>query len=36
MVGLVDPWWLGEGVEGAVDRHVAMTGATRHLVILTS
>ncbi|WP_412747311.1 RNA polymerase recycling motor ATPase HelR [Krasilnikovia sp. MM14-A1004] len=36
LVVLVDPERFGEGVEGAVDRYVAMTRATRQLVILTS
>ncbi|MEU6173103.1 RNA polymerase recycling motor ATPase HelR [Streptantibioticus parmotrematis] len=36
LVVLVDPREFGEGVEGAVDRYVAMTRATRQLVILTS
>ncbi|WP_046734736.1 RNA polymerase recycling motor ATPase HelR [Streptomyces humi] len=36
LVVLVDPAEFGEGVEGAVDRYVAMTRATRQLVILTS
>ncbi|MEU2777597.1 RNA polymerase recycling motor ATPase HelR [Streptomyces sp. NPDC007162] len=36
LVVLVDPEEFGEGVEGAVDRYVAMTRATRQLVILTS
>ncbi|MEU5402098.1 RNA polymerase recycling motor ATPase HelR [Streptomyces sp. NPDC005963] len=35
LVVLVDPDAFGEGVEGAVDRYVAMTRATRQLVILT-
>ncbi|MEU8271057.1 RNA polymerase recycling motor ATPase HelR [Sphaerisporangium sp. NPDC049002] len=33
---LVDPETFGRGVEGAVDRYVAMTRATHRLVILTS
>ena len=33
---LVDPESFGEGIEGAVDRYVAMTRATRRLVILTT
>ena len=33
---LVDPEAFGEGIEGAVDRYVAMTRATRQLVILTT
>lgn len=36
LVVLIDPEDFGEGVEGAVDRYVAMTRATRQLVILTS
>ncbi|MFD3328232.1 RNA polymerase recycling motor ATPase HelR [Streptomyces sp. NPDC058701] len=36
LVVLVDPGAFGEGVEGAVDRYVAMTRATRQLVVLTS
>ncbi|MFI0816138.1 RNA polymerase recycling motor ATPase HelR [Streptomyces sp. NPDC021098] len=36
LVVLVDPEKFGEGIEGAVDRYVAMTRATRQLVILTS
>ncbi|MEV7009301.1 RNA polymerase recycling motor ATPase HelR [Streptosporangium sp. NPDC051022] len=36
LVVLVDPEAFGTGVEGAVDRYVAMTRATRRLVILTS
>ncbi|MEU0949310.1 RNA polymerase recycling motor ATPase HelR [Streptomyces canus] len=36
LVILVDPQNFGEGVEGAVDRYVAMTRATQRLVILTS
>ncbi|MGO4633422.1 RNA polymerase recycling motor ATPase HelR [Streptomyces sp. 2RAF24] len=36
LVVLVDPDAFGEGVEGAVDRYVAMTRATRQLVVLTS
>jgi superfamily I DNA/RNA helicase len=35
LVVLVDPDGLGEGVEGAVDRYVAMTRATQQLVVLT-
>ncbi|MFI6290812.1 RNA polymerase recycling motor ATPase HelR [Nonomuraea sp. NPDC050790] len=35
LVVLVDPDRFGEGIEGAVDRYVAMTRATRQLVILT-
>ncbi|GAA0348261.1 hypothetical protein GCM10010319_26040 [Streptomyces blastmyceticus] len=36
LVVLVDPEEFGKGVEGSVDRYVAMTRATRQLVILTS
>jgi hypothetical protein len=36
LVVLVDPEEFGEGAEGAVDRYVAMTRATRQLVVLTS
>ncbi|RSS61720.1 RNA polymerase recycling motor ATPase HelR [Streptomyces sp. WAC06614] len=36
LVVLVDPEAFGEGVPGAVDRYVAMTRATRQLVILRS
>ncbi|WP_423791108.1 RNA polymerase recycling motor ATPase HelR [Micromonospora cathayae] len=36
LVVLVDPAAFGAGVQGAVDRYVAMTRATRHLVVLTS
>ncbi|MGW8552215.1 RNA polymerase recycling motor ATPase HelR [Streptomyces tubercidicus] len=36
LVVLVDPEEFGEGIAGAVDRYVAMTRATRQLVILTS
>ncbi|MFI6052702.1 RNA polymerase recycling motor ATPase HelR [Streptomyces violascens] len=36
LVVLVDPAEFGEGIEGAVDRYVAMTRATQQLVILTS
>jgi len=36
LVVLVDPEEFGEGIEGAVDRYVAMTRATQQLVILTS
>lgn len=34
LVVLVDPEAFGEGIEGAVDRYVAMTRATRQLVVL--
>jgi len=36
LVVLVDPEAFGNGIEGAVDRYVAMTRATQQLVILTS
>ncbi|MFI9051557.1 RNA polymerase recycling motor ATPase HelR [Streptomyces sp. NPDC053427] len=36
LVVLVDPEAFGNGIEGAVDRYVAMTRATRQLVVLTS
>lgn len=36
LVVLVDPEKFGDGIEGAVDRYVAMTRATQRLVILTS
>jgi superfamily I DNA/RNA helicase len=36
LVVLIDPDAFGTGVEGAVDRYVAMTRATRQLVILAS
>jgi superfamily I DNA/RNA helicase len=36
LVVLIDPEAFGAGVEGAVDRYVAMTRATQQLVILTS
>jgi hypothetical protein len=36
LVVLVDPAAFGKGIEGAVDRYVAMTRATQQLVILTS
>ncbi|WP_330348038.1 RNA polymerase recycling motor ATPase HelR [Streptomyces sp. NBC_00582] len=35
LVVLVEPETFGTGVEGAVDRYVAMTRATRQLVVLT-
>ncbi len=35
LVILIDPAALGTGIEGAVDRYVAMTRATQQLVILT-
>ena len=36
LVVLIDPEAFGEGIEGAVDRYVAMTRTTQQLVILTS
>ncbi len=36
LVVLIDPEGFGDGIEGAVDRYVAMTRATQRLVILTS
>jgi superfamily I DNA/RNA helicase len=36
LVVLVDPAAFGEGIEGAVDRYVAMTRATQRLMVLTS
>ncbi|HLN79012.1 MAG TPA: RNA polymerase recycling motor ATPase HelR [Nocardioidaceae bacterium] len=36
LVLLIDAQGLGTGIEGAVDRYVAMTRATQQLVILTS
>jgi hypothetical protein len=36
LVVLIDPQTFGTGIEGAVDRYVAMTRATQQLVILTS
>jgi hypothetical protein len=36
LVVLIDPGAFGQGIEGAVDRYVAMTRATQQLVILTS
>jgi superfamily I DNA/RNA helicase len=36
LVVLVDPEAFGAGIEGAVDRYVAMTRATQQLVILTT
>ncbi|HEY6296135.1 MAG TPA: RNA polymerase recycling motor ATPase HelR [Streptosporangiaceae bacterium] len=35
LVVLIDPQTFGTGIEGAVDRYVAMTRATQQLVILT-
>jgi DNA helicase IV len=36
LVVLIDPETFGKGIEGAVDRYVAMTRATQRLVILSS
>jgi hypothetical protein len=36
LVVLIDPEAFGTGIEGAVDRYVAMTRATQRLVVLTS
>jgi len=36
LVVLIDPEAFGTGIEGAVDRYVAMTRATQQLVLLTS
>jgi DNA helicase IV len=36
LVVLIDPEELGDGIEGAVDRYVAMTRATQQLVVLTT
>jgi hypothetical protein len=36
LVVLIDPEAFGKGIEGTVDRYVAMTRATQQLVILTS
>ena len=36
LVVLIDPERFGQGIEGAVDRYVAMTRATQRLVILSS
>ena len=36
LVVLVDPEAFGTGIEGAVDRYVAMTRATQQLAILTA
>jgi hypothetical protein len=36
LVVLIDPEAFGKGIEGAVDRYVAMTRATQQLVTLTS
>ncbi|WP_128427941.1 RNA polymerase recycling motor ATPase HelR [Streptomyces cyaneus] len=35
LVVLIDPEEFGEGIEGAVDRYVAMTRATQQLAVLT-
>jgi hypothetical protein len=35
LVVLVDPEDFGDGIEGAVDRYVAMTRTTQRLVVLT-
>jgi hypothetical protein len=35
LVVLIDPQTFGTGIEGAVDRYVAMTRATQQLVVLT-
>ncbi len=36
LVVLVEPYRFGEGVQGAVDRYVAMTRTTQQLVVLTA
>jgi DNA helicase IV len=36
LVVLIDPETFGTGIEGAVDRYVAMTRATQQLVVLTT
>jgi superfamily I DNA/RNA helicase len=36
LVVLIDPEAYGTGIEGTVDRYVAMTRATQQLVILTT
>ncbi|WP_112241682.1 RNA polymerase recycling motor ATPase HelR [Kribbella monticola] len=36
LVVVIDPESFGEGIEGAVDRYVAMTRATQQLVVLTT
>jgi len=36
LVVVIDPESFGEGIEGAVDRYVAMTRATQQLVVLTN
>ena len=35
LVVLLEPEGFGEGIEGAVDRYVAMTRATQQLVLLS-
>jgi DNA helicase IV len=35
LVVLIDPETFGTGIEGAVDRYVAMTRATQQLVVLS-
>jgi hypothetical protein len=35
-VVLIDPDSFGDGIEGAVDRYVAMTRATSRLAVLSS
>jgi DNA helicase IV len=36
LVILVNPESFGDGIEGAVDRYVAMTRATQQLVLITT
>ena len=36
LVVLIDPQAFGTGIEGTVDRYVAMTRATQQLIILTT
>ncbi|WP_217899346.1 hypothetical protein [Blastococcus mobilis] len=36
LVVLLDPEAFGEGIDGAVDRYVAIIRATQQLIILTS
>jgi superfamily I DNA/RNA helicase len=36
LVVLIDPDAFGDGIEGTVDRYVAMTRSTQRLIILTS
>ena len=36
LVVLIDPESFGDGIEGAVDRYVAMTRATQRLIVLTT